>query len=126
MTEQSDELAQLAVQEQALLASGPIDYIVVEYADHKPTGEAFEELLKLVDAGLIRVLDLAFVRKNDDGSVVGLSWQDGRHPRVGEHLGRPVRVGRSPLGRRAGGQRPHPRPGHPGRARNRGLNPCPD
>jgi hypothetical protein len=76
MTEQSDELAQLAVQEQALLASGPIDYIVVEYADHKPTGEAFEELLKLVDAGLIRVLDLAFVRKNDDGSVVGLSWQD--------------------------------------------------
>lgn len=59
-----------------VLEIGPIDYIVLEYAQHEPTGEAFEELLKLVEAGIIRVLDLAFVRKNDDGSVVALSWED--------------------------------------------------
>ena len=80
----SEQGVGLAEQEQALLASGPIDYIVVEYAEHKPTGEAFEELLRLVDAGIIRVLDLAFVRKNDDGSVVALSWQDvaGEDPQI--------------------------------------------
>lgn len=59
-----------------MLDTGPIDYIVIEYAQHEPTGEAFEELLKLVEAGLIRVLDLAFVRKNDDGSVIALSWEE--------------------------------------------------
>jgi hypothetical protein len=62
--------------EQELLTMGPIDYIVVEYAEHKLTGEAFEELLKLVDAGIVRILDLAFVRKQDDESVVALTWRD--------------------------------------------------
>jgi len=63
-------------EEEELLETGPIDYIVVEYPEHKPTGEAFEELLRLVDSGVIRVLDLAFVRKNADDSVVALSWAD--------------------------------------------------
>ena len=51
MTESPSELDEL----------GPVDYIVVEYPKHKPTGEAFAALLDLVDAGLIRVLDLVFV-----------------------------------------------------------------
>ncbi len=59
-----------------LLSTGPIDYIVIEYPEHNPTGEAFAELLALVDAGTIRVLDLVFVRKQDDDSVVMLNWQD--------------------------------------------------
>lgn len=62
--------------EDELLTSGPIDYIVVEFQEHKATGEPFAELLSLVDRGIIRVLDLAFVRKQDDGSVVGITWQD--------------------------------------------------
>lgn len=66
MTESPSELDEL----------GPVDYIVVEYPKHKPTGEAFEALLDLVNAGLIRVLDLVFVRKQDDGSVVVLDWHE--------------------------------------------------
>lgn len=66
MTESPSELDEL----------GPVDYIVVEYPKHKPTGEAFAALLDLVDAGLIRVLDLVFVRKQDDGSVIVLDWQE--------------------------------------------------
>ena len=47
---------------------GPIDYVVVEWpADKQPTGEAFPYLVHLVDRGLIRVLDLAFVKKETDG-----------------------------------------------------------
>lgn len=56
---------------------GPIDYIVVEWpADRQPTGEAFPLLVDLVDRGLIRVLDLAFVHKEKDGSTVGINIGD--------------------------------------------------
>jgi Family of unknown function (DUF6325) len=56
---------------------GPIDYVVVEWAaDKQPTGEAFPHLVDLVDRGLIRVLDLAFVKKEMDGTIVGLDLQD--------------------------------------------------
>lgn len=51
---------------------GPIDYLVVEWPDRQPTGEAAPILLDLVDRGLIRILDLAFFVKDDDGSVTTL------------------------------------------------------
>lgn len=52
---------------------GPIDYLIVEWPpDRQPNGEALPKLVDLVDQGLIRVLDLAFVRKEQDGTVVGL------------------------------------------------------
>jgi hypothetical protein len=55
---------------------GPIDYLVVEWPEGKqPTGEAMPFLIDLVDRGLIRILDFAFVRKQDDGSVVGLDLE---------------------------------------------------
>lgn len=56
---------------------GPIDYIVVEWpAGKQPTGEGLPMLVDLVDRGLIRVLDLAFVRKEEDGTIVGLDLSD--------------------------------------------------
>jgi hypothetical protein len=55
---------------------GPIDYLVVEFPGNRMTGEAFPLLIDLADRGLIRILDLAFVRKDADGSVTGLSLTD--------------------------------------------------
>ena len=55
---------------------GPIDYLVVEWPGKQPTGEAAPLLLDLVDRGLIRILDLAFVAKGDDGSVAGIEISD--------------------------------------------------
>jgi len=56
---------------------GPIDYLVVEWpAGKQPTGEALPHLVDLVDRGLIRVLDLAFIRKEDDGTIVALDLND--------------------------------------------------
>ena len=51
---------------------GPIDYIVIEWPGQQPTGEAVPYLLDLVDSGLIRIIDLAFVRKLDDGTIAGV------------------------------------------------------
>jgi hypothetical protein len=50
---------------------GPVDYLVVEFpAGAKNfTGEMAAELLKLVDAGTIRVIDVLILAKNEDGSV---------------------------------------------------------
>jgi uncharacterized membrane protein len=48
---------------------GPVDYLVIEFPQFKLTGEGLQELVNLVDRGIIRVLDLVFVHKHDDGNV---------------------------------------------------------
>jgi hypothetical protein len=55
---------------------GPIDYLVVEWPDRQPTGEAAPYLVDLVERGLIRILDLAFIAKDEDGSVARLEIAD--------------------------------------------------
>ena len=60
---------------------GPIDYILVEWPGKQPTGEAAPYLVDLVERGIIRVLDLAFITKAEDGSVAGMDIKD-----VGEQV----------------------------------------
>lgn len=55
---------------------GPIDYLIVEWPGRQPTGEALPHLIDLVDRGLIRVLDLSFIAKGEDGSVATLEIAD--------------------------------------------------
>jgi len=56
---------------------GPIDYLVVEFpADREPDGSALPLLVDLVRRGTIRVLDLAFVRRELDGGFTGIDIAD--------------------------------------------------
>ncbi|MGW3210521.1 DUF6325 family protein [Streptomyces sp. NPDC001135] len=55
---------------------GPVDYLVIEFPGNRMTGEAFPLLIDLVDRGVIRIIDLAFVRKETDGSAVGMELRD--------------------------------------------------
>lgn len=55
---------------------GPIDYLLVEWPGRQPNGEVAPHLVDLVDRGLIRILDLAFVTKDEDGTVAGLEIAD--------------------------------------------------
>jgi hypothetical protein len=50
---------------------GPVDYLVVEFPPGAQnfTGEMAAELVRLSDAGTIRVLDLLILQKAEDGSV---------------------------------------------------------
>jgi len=48
---------------------GPIDYLVVEFPHRSQAGEGLPLFVDLVDRGIIRVLDLAFIHKDPDGSV---------------------------------------------------------
>jgi len=51
---------------------GPIDYVIVEWPGRQPNGEGVPHLIDLVDRGVIRILDLAFIAKEGDGSVAAL------------------------------------------------------
>ena len=57
-------------------AMGPISYLIVEFPGNKMTGEGFEILIDLVDRGLVRILDLTFVTRDEDGSLRGLQLQE--------------------------------------------------
>jgi Family of unknown function (DUF6325) len=58
---------------------GPIDYLVVEFPGSRLTGEGFPILVDLVERGIIRILDLVFVKKEMDGTVAGLAIADLDH-----------------------------------------------
>jgi hypothetical protein len=61
------------VTEAQLDEMGPVDYVVLEWADDQPpSGEVQPLLLDLVDRGIIRILDIAFLAKDRDGSVSGI------------------------------------------------------
>ncbi|HYO17472.1 MAG TPA: DUF6325 family protein [Dermatophilaceae bacterium] len=55
---------------------GPVDVVVIEFADAKFTGEGLPILLDLVAKGTIRIIDAVFIKANDDGSFVSLSVAD--------------------------------------------------
>jgi hypothetical protein len=50
---------------------GPVDYLIVEFpaGQQNFTGEGADELVKLHDAGIIRVMDILILEKAEDGSV---------------------------------------------------------
>ena len=57
---------------------GPVDYLVVEFPAGASsfTGEMAAELVALVDAGTIRVIDILILTKNVDGSVDAMELSD--------------------------------------------------
>ena len=55
---------------------GPVSYLIVEFPGSRMTGEGFQALIDLVDRGLIRILDLEFITRREDGSVAALSIQE--------------------------------------------------
>ena len=60
---------------------GPIDYLVIEFPGGRLNGEGLPLLSDLADREIVRILDLLFIRKLPNGSVVridltGLSGED--------------------------------------------------
>jgi hypothetical protein len=64
--------------EQSLDELGPVDYVVVEFPAGASnfTGEMVAELLALVDAGTIRVIDILILVKDADGAVEAMELSD--------------------------------------------------
>jgi hypothetical protein len=57
-------------------AMGPISYLIAQFPGNNMTGEGLPILVDLVDKGLIRILDLVFITRADDGSTAVLELND--------------------------------------------------
>ncbi len=71
-------------QDTELDSLGPVDYIVVEFPAGASnfTGEMANELLKLVDSGIVRVIDVLILSKDEDGTIDAMELSD--IPELGE------------------------------------------
>ena len=49
---------------------GPVEYIIVGFPGNEFNGEIAPELIALVESNTVRILDLAFIGKDADGTVV--------------------------------------------------------
>ncbi len=55
---------------------GPVEYVLVAFPGNEFKGEIAPALADLVSSGTIRILDLAFVMKDADGTVEAFELQD--------------------------------------------------
>jgi hypothetical protein len=58
------------------MALGPLEYIVIGCPGNQFTSEIVPELSSIQEKGLIQVVDLLFVRKNADNTVIVLEVSD--------------------------------------------------
>jgi uncharacterized membrane protein len=58
------------------LTLGPVQMLVVGFEGDRFTGEIREELRRLKENDVIRLIDLLFVKKNDDGEVEVMQHSD--------------------------------------------------
>jgi hypothetical protein len=63
---------------------GPVDWIVVEFPGSKFKGEIAPALQDLVARGVVRVLDLLVLKKDEDGSLEAFELSDLDPSEVGE------------------------------------------
>jgi Family of unknown function (DUF6325) len=64
---------------------GPVDIVVIGFPKGAPmTGEAVPILLDLVDRGIVRVLDVLFVTKGEDGTIAGFDAPGLGEDQIGE------------------------------------------
>jgi hypothetical protein len=52
----------------------PVEYIVIDFPGNRFDGSIVPALVDLVDKRTVRILDLVFVKKDDDGSVLSFEF----------------------------------------------------
>jgi Family of unknown function (DUF6325) len=51
------------------MAIGPVEYLILGFPGNNFTGQIVPELARLLDSGLVRIIDLTFITKDADGVV---------------------------------------------------------
>ena len=55
---------------------GPVEYVVIEFPGNQFNGEVAPALVRLVESGTVRIIDLVFVLKDADGNVTSLEYDE--------------------------------------------------
>ena len=58
------------------MSIGPVEYMVVAFPGNRFTGQIVPALAELVESNTIRIIDLAFVAKDEDGSIAAFELSD--------------------------------------------------
>ena len=58
------------------MSLGPIEIIVVGFPENEFTGEIAPALADLVESGIVRIVDLVFITKDDAGEVAALELNE--------------------------------------------------
>jgi hypothetical protein len=61
---------------------GPAEFIVAQFDSDRPSAGVVEAILELVESGTVRLLDLLFVSRHDDGSVEIVELEE-----IGDEIG---------------------------------------
>jgi Family of unknown function (DUF6325) len=56
------------------MAIGPVSYTVVAFPGNQFNGNIAPEVAKLVESGIVRILDLVFVAKDEQGDTLSLEF----------------------------------------------------
>ena len=66
------------MEDRSLDELGPVDYLIVEFpaGQQNFTGAGATELLRLHDAGIIRIMDILILQKGEDGTVMAQELGD--------------------------------------------------
>jgi hypothetical protein len=70
-------------EEQSVDELGPVDWIVVEFPGSRFNGEILPELEDLEKRGIVRILDLVLLKKDEDGSYEAVELQDADESELG-------------------------------------------
>ena len=58
------------------MSIGPVEYMIFGFPGNRFNGEIAPELAKLVEGGTVRILDLVFITKDEDGNVAAVELED--------------------------------------------------
>lgn len=54
---------------------GPVEILLIEFDGERPGPGVVDAIRQLIDAGTVRLLDLLFVSRSEDGTVSTLEWE---------------------------------------------------
>lgn len=52
----------------------PVEYVVIDFPGNRFTGDIVPALVELVESRTVRILDLVFVKKDEDGTVTSFEF----------------------------------------------------
>jgi hypothetical protein len=56
--------------------TAPVEYLIIGFPGNRFSGEIMPALTELVENGVIRIIDLVFVKKDADGEVTTFEFED--------------------------------------------------
>ena len=58
------------------LVKGPVQFMAIAFPGNEFSGEIIPAVAEVIEKGIVRIIDLVFIRKDDDGNVGLVEFED--------------------------------------------------